>query len=78
MEKQSEYKEWRKAVLSRDNYTCQLCSIRNIKLHAHHKKPKSTQPHLKFDLSNGICLFENCHNRYHARPIKVVEQKFST
>ncbi len=33
----SEYKEWRKAVFQRDNYTCQKCGEkRNI--HAHHKK----------------------------------------
>jgi hypothetical protein len=73
-----EYKRWRKKVFIRDNYTCQLCSIRNVELHAHHKKPKSTHRHLIFEVSNGITLCGNCHNRYHSRPIKVIEKQYIT
>jgi len=36
-----EYIEWRKAVFSRDGYTCQCCGVRNgygktVELNAHH------------------------------------------
>ena len=33
-----EYKEWRKAVFIRDNFTCQWCRERGCKLHADHIK----------------------------------------
>ena len=34
----SQYKNWRKKVFKRDNYTCQDCFERGIELQAHHKK----------------------------------------
>jgi len=33
------YNNWRMLVFKRDNYTCQECFKRGIKLEAHHKKP---------------------------------------
>lgn len=33
-----EYKIWRKQVFQRDDYTCQKCLERGIRLEAHHKK----------------------------------------
>lgn len=33
-----EYKQWRKTVFTRDNWTCQECNKRGVYLEAHHKK----------------------------------------
>jgi hypothetical protein len=61
-----EYRRWRKTVLSRDNFTCQICGISrasnvDVILHADHIKPLMTHPELIHDLSNGRCLCRPCH-----------------
>lgn len=35
----SEYKDWRKEIFERDNFTCQKCNKKGIYLNAHHIKP---------------------------------------
>lgn len=56
-----EYRVWREAVYSRDNWTCQNCKVRGGRLHAHHIKPKRTHPELIFNIDNGITLCVRCH-----------------
>lgn len=57
-----EYKEWRRKVYLRDNFTCQECgSKRN--LNADHIKPFSLFPDLRFEVSNGRILCLNCHKK---------------
>lgn len=70
----SAYKEWRKQVFIRDNYTCQKCGIKNgngksIYLHAHHIKGFADYPESRLDVNNGITLCKNCHLLQHSHKI---------
>ena len=56
-----EYKEWRKRVFERDNYTCQICSKQKCYLNAHHIKSFSGHPNLRLNVDNGITLCDACH-----------------
>lgn len=63
-----EYKEWRKSVFKRDNYTCQECGIRPSKgnrtiLHAHHIISFSACKETRFKVSNGQTLCKTCHEK---------------
>ncbi len=69
--KRSEYPEqyvWRKAVLNRDNHTCQRCN-KNKELHVHHKERWVDSPTLRFSVDNGITLCEKCHKLVHNKEI---------
>lgn len=62
MKETFEYKNWRKSVFERDNYTCQCCGETGIRLNAHHIKNYSSHPKLRLDINNGITLCEKCHS----------------
>lgn len=55
--------EWSKAVVQRDG-KCVDCGTSDP-LHAHHVKPKSLHPELRFDLSNGVAVCPTCHVKRH-------------
>lgn len=61
-----EYKIWRDAVYERDDFTCNRCKKRGGDLHAHHIKPFSQFPELRFDIDNGMTLCRPCHYEVHS------------
>lgn len=72
------YKEWRKNVFKRDNYTCQWCREKESvsgKLNADHIKPFAYFPKLRFDLDNGRTLCVDCHKKTDTYLIKA-KQKY--
>lgn len=64
----TEYKNWRKSVFERDNYTCVLCLKKskkddNLIIQADHIKPFAFYPELRFDINNGRTLCLTCHKK---------------
>ncbi|MDE2020985.1 MAG: HNH endonuclease, partial [Patescibacteria group bacterium] len=57
-------RKWARAVFERDKFRCQVCGS-NRKLNAHHIKPYSTHPRLRFVVSNGKTLCGECHSAVH-------------
>ena len=56
------YAEWRKRVLARDKYKCQMPSCKRKKgLQVHHIRKWSSASTLRFEIDNGITLCYGCH-----------------
>ena len=74
------YKLWRDDVLERDNYTCQLCGLKDKSNHAHHIVKLRTifennllkiknydfDIPLMWDINNGKTYCKACHRLIHA------------
>lgn len=58
-----EYYQWRRAVLERDNHTCQDCTATE-NLDAHHLRSIFDYPEGVFEIDNGLTLCENCHKKH--------------
>lgn len=72
-----QYKDWRKAVYSRDNHTCQWPGCdQKTKLNAHHIKTWSEYPSLRYQISNGITLCKYHHKMIHGME-EIYESSFS-
>lgn len=69
----SQYKQWRKSVYTRDNHKCRWpnCTLKR-KINAHHIKNWADYPGLRFDINNGITL---C--KYHHDLIKGMEEIYA-
>lgn len=60
-----EAKDWTNAIKERDKYVCQCCGSTERKgMASHHIKNWALYKELRYELSNGMCLCENCHNPY--------------
>jgi len=58
-----EYKEWRRHVFQRDDYTCQGCGKRGVKLQADHELPYVDYPDLRVEILNGRAMCVDCHKK---------------
>lgn len=58
---QVEYKLWRAEVFEKDNYICQNCLAKGVYLNADHIKGWAEFPELRYEISNGQTLCNNCH-----------------
>jgi hypothetical protein len=64
-----EYREWRKEVLKRDNFTCRKCFKKNSRI-AHHIKPFALFIELRFAIDNGMTLCYDCHKKIHYKRLR--------
>lgn len=64
-------KTWRKFVLKRDDFTCQVCGLREPEImQVDHIKPESLFPELAKVAENLTTLCPNCHARKTVRELK--------
>lgn len=61
-----EYREWRKKVFERDEYTCKHCGCVDARLNAHHLDGYNWCEEGRIDVDNGITLCEDCHKEFHS------------
>lgn len=61
----AKYKQWRRSVFERDDYTCQDCDVRGVSIHAHHKKEWSKYIECRYEVDNGLTLCIPCHKKRH-------------
>lgn len=63
-----QYLEWRKAVLKRDQYRCQICGAKNRRLDCHHRNSYDWAVSQRYDVDNGVVLCggrTGCHSLFH-------------
>jgi len=63
--KSNRYQQWRKEVLEKTGYVCELCDRKAN--NAHHIKPIKQFPELRFELNNGMALCPDCHRKIHRK-----------
>lgn len=62
--KQVEYKNWRKDVFRKDNWTCVNCGNKKD-IVAHHIKSWFKFPELRYVVDNGLTVCKSCHSGIH-------------
>ena len=63
----AQYKNWRKAVFERDDYTCIDCGKHGGSLEADHSKTWAEYPNLRYEISNGITRCKTCYTQRHTK-----------
>jgi hypothetical protein len=75
----AQYADWKNAVLANAGWKCVGCGLEHghvceccghrVLLHAHHIKPFSEVPELRYEPSNGQALCERCHWKVHHKKL---------
>ena len=73
---QIEYREWRRHVFQRDDYTCQACGDRSraghrVTLNADHELPFSIFKDIRYEILNGGTLCVPCHKKTDTYGVKI-------
>lgn len=63
----SQMEKWGNAVKLRDGNKCIICASNDKPLEAHHLVGFSTDKTLGYDISNGVCLCNECHREFHIK-----------
>lgn len=61
MRSSEEWKNWRKEVFGRDNFTCMECGDSGVYIEPHHIIPLKSGLSGAYDTDNGITLCRPCH-----------------
>lgn len=61
-----EYRKFKKVVLEKAGWQCEICGISDA-LTVHHLLKQSTFPQYKLDPVNGVCLCGKCHSEIERR-----------
>ena len=61
-----QYRDWRKAVYEKDDYTCQCCGKKSGVLHAHHLNGWNWCLEERFNINNGVTLCKEHHREFHS------------
>lgn len=67
------YKEFRKGVFKRDNYTCLMCGQRGGYKEVHHIKSYKDYPKLRYEPANGITICKKCHVKTDGYGVKQIQ-----
>lgn len=59
------YIRWAQEVKRRDHFTCVICGRKGVALNSHHLNAWADYPAERYDMDNGVCLCQDCHNEFH-------------
>lgn len=59
------YIKWRNEVFLKNNFFCQKCYKQGGSLQSHHLNGYHWDKENRYNIDNGVCLCEKCHNNFH-------------
>lgn len=59
------YIRWADHVRRRDHFTCVICGRKGVAVNSHHLNAWASFPDERYDVDNGVCLCQDCHNEFH-------------